>query len=460
MNSRNLKKLNKYKTKINIFKSLKFISMIISIVFLILLVASFFLKISVTTVATSSAFEIKKPMSFLLLGSDYRKEEVSYTSGARADSIIVVTLNPKNSRDNIEVNAVSIPRDNLAAIPCGPQTDTYGKINSTLNTGYVQNNNIEEGIDCTVKSVEDLLNIKIDYYMMATFDSVINLINSIDGIDIYSPYAFCEQNSKGQGYSSFSDACPEGSISIEEGMQTMDGETALAYARQRHGSSDYERNLRQQQVISEAIKKVLKNPTKYGDNFLKVFNEDFYTNIKTKDLMNYFNFATTLFNNISNNLANGVPVYIDYKVSPFENSQANMTTGGFSTEKIDNTDIKAFSDFYQDTKNFEKYTLVKRYDITKEETGVSSSLEQNDKLKPIGIEVSTYSLLSTAMGDPGSTSDTYIDYNTLYYTSNLLRTSMNQEVADPIFSYAVINNYVLQEPLYSYSEYLTEEINF
>ncbi len=459
MNSRNLKKLNKYKKKINIFKSLKFFSMLISIAFLILLGVSFFLKLGVNAVATSSAFEIKKPISFLLLGSDYRKEEVSYTQGARADSIIVVTLNPKNSRGNVELNAVSIPRDNIAAIPCGPQTDMYGKVNSTLNEGYTQNDDIQEGIDCTVKSVEDLLNIKIDYYMMATFDSVINLINAIDGIEIYSPYAFCEQNSKGEGYSSYIDTCAPGSIQIKEGLQTMDGETALAYARQRHGSSDYERNLRQQQVISETIKKVLKNPTKYGDNFISVFNEDFYTNIKTKDLMNYFNFATTLFNNISNNLASGVPVYIDYKVSPFENSQSNMKTGAVSTAKIDNTDIQSFSDFYQDTKNFEKYTLVKRYDITKEEVGVSSSLKQNDKLKPIGIEVSTYSLLSTAIGDPTKNSDTYIDYNTLYYTSNLLRTSLDQEVAEPTFNYNILNSYQLQEPLYNYSEYFAEGID-
>ncbi len=460
MYSRNLKKLNKYKTKINIFKSLKFFSMLISIGFLILLGVTFFLKLGVNTVATSSAFEIKEPISFLLLGSDYRKEEVSYTQGARADSIIVVTLNPKNSRGNVEVNAVSIPRDNIASIPCGPQTGMYGKINSSLNEGYALNDDIQEGIDCTVKSVEDLLNIKIDYYMMATFDSVINLINAIDGIDIYSPYAFCEQNSKGEGYSEFVDTCPEGSILIKEGKQKMDGETALAYARQRHGSSDYERNLRQQQVISEIIKKVLKNPTKYGDNFLKVFSEDFYTNIDTKDLMNYFNFATTLFNKISNNLANGVPVYIDYKVSPFENNQSNMTTGGFSTGKIDNTNISSFTDLYQDTKNFEKYTFVKRYDITKEELGISSSLKQDDSLKPIGIEVSTYSLLSTAIGDPTKNSDTYIDYNTIYYTSNLLRTSLNLEVAEPTFNYNVLNNYELQEPLYSYSEYLTEGINF
>ncbi len=460
MNSKNLKKLNKYKIKINLFKSLKFISIVFSIGLLILLVASFLIKFSVNTVATSSAFKITEPMSFLLLGSDYRKEEVSYTSGARADSIIVVTLNPKNSRGNIEVNAVSIPRDNLASIPCGPQDNFYGKINSSLNEGFIKNNNIEEGIDCTIKSVEDLLNIKIDYYMMATFDSVINLINAIDGIDIYSPYAFCEQNSKGQGYSNFVDACPAGSISIKKGLQKMDGETALAYARQRHGSSDYERNLRQQQVISETIKKVLKNPTKYGDNFLKVFSEDFYTNIKTKDLMNYFNFATTLFNNISNNLAHSVPVYIDYKVSPFENAQSNMTTGAVSTEKIDNTNMKSFSDLYQDTKNFEKYTFVKRYDITKESLNISSSLTQNDKLKPIGIEVSTYSLLSTAIGDPTKSSDTYVDYNTIYYTSNLLRTSLNQEVAEPTFNYNILNGYDLQEPLYSYSEFLTEGINF
>ncbi len=460
MHSRNLKKLNKYKTKINIFKTFKYLSMLISLGFLILLGVTFFLRLGVNTVATSSAFEIKDPISFLLLGSDYRKEEVSYTSGARADSIIVVTLNPKNTRGNIEVNTVSIPRDNIAAIPCGPQTDKYGKINSTLNEGYILNNDIQEGIDCTVKSVEDLLNIKIDYYMMATFDSVINLINAIDGINIYSPYSFCEQNSKGEGYSGFSDACPEGSILIKEGNQKMDGETALAYARQRHGSSDYERNLRQQQVISEIVKKVLKNPTKYGNEFLKVFSEDFYTNIQTKELMNYFNFATTLFNNISNNLASGVPVYIDYKISPFENSQSNMTTGGFSTEKIDNTDMRPFSDLYQDTKNFEKYTFVKRYDLTKEELGVSSSIEQNDSFKPIGIEVSTYSLLSTSMGDPTATSDTYIDYNTLYYTSNLLRTSLNKEVAEPIFNYSVINSYALGEPLYSYSEYFPEGIKF
>lgn len=457
MNPKYKQKLKKYKQKIRTFKTLKILSLLSSIIFLIILIILFFAHFLINAVATSSTFEIKEPISFLLLGSDYREEEVSYTEGARADAIIVVTLNPKNSRGNIEVNAVSIPRDNIASIPCGPQSGLYGKINSTLNEGLAQNNEIQDGIDCTIKSVEDLLNIKIDYYMMATFDAVIKLIDSIGGIEINSPYAFCEQDSKGNGYAETANSCPLGSIQIQKGKQQMDGETALAYARQRHGSSDYERNLRQQQVISKIVQKILKSPTKYGDNFLNTILNDFYTNIKSKDLINYFNFATTLFNNISNNLAYDIPVYLDYKSSPFENTQSNMSNGAFESNKGNNMSYKLLSDYYQNTKNFEKYTSVKRTYITKEDLNVPTEYNKNDKLEPIGIEVSTYSILSSEISD---SYDTYIDYNTVYYTSNLLRASVNKDIAEPSFNYNVLNNYPLKDPLYSTNGPLEEPISF
>ncbi|MFV0288268.1 MAG: LCP family protein [Mycoplasmatales bacterium] len=405
---------------------------------------------------SSEKYKIDKPMSFLVIGSDYRSDTSNLNfSGARADALIVVTLTPSNARGNIETNILSIPRDTISYIPCGPSEDYYDKINSSLNYGLEENEDIQDGIDCTVEAVEFLMNIDIDYYVMATFEGVMDLVDSIGGIEVDSPYSFCTQDEEGHGYNESENlrltvgntvcdqtALDAGAISFEQGIQKVDGQEALAYARQRYSSSDYERNIRQQQVITGIVKKVIKDPTKYADNFVKVFMDDFYTNIKTTDLWNYINFTTTLFNNISVNLSNNIPVYVDVKTSAYENEQAYIENGVTGNSTMN---AKLMSEYYDENNldNFEMDTYITRNYITKESTGAATNLlnvssedeDSTQELEPIIIELSSYSISST---DYAGTTYTYFDFDTLYYASNLLRKSYNLPITDPEYDYTIV----------------------
>ncbi len=431
----------KYSKQLRFYRILKILAFILIIISLISIIFRLFLSLFVINIFTNKNFELQEPISFLLIGSDYRGEDNTNPdlAGARADALMVATLSPNNSRGNVEFDIVSIPRDTISYIPCLSSTeDYYDKINSALNYGLEKNGDIEEGLTCTVESVEFLLNINIDFYVMATFDAVINIVDAIGGIDIDVPYAFCEQKSDGKGRTSDGSACTENAFYFEKGVQTLNGEEALAYSRQRHQSSDYERGLRQQQVITEIVKKILSDVDKYADDFIKVFLDDFYTNVSRNDIFEFINFFTTLYNNISVNLSNSIPVYLDVKTSPYENLQDNISNGVVKTV---NATTLPMSEYYDNLDNFEEDAYITRNYLTKEKSGIASNLIKTkdnsdvDSLKPIGIEISSYSIKSTEIT---TSSNSYFDYNTLYYTSNLLRKAYNTPLLEPEYDYSVV----------------------
>ena len=245
---------------------------------------------------------LNKPFTMLLIGVDSSKDGV--TSGYNADVLLLASFNPKTLRATL----TSIPRDMYLKTACS--NGKYRRINTTT---------WGSSSSCAVKTVESLFGIDIDYYAKVNFKGVVNLVNAVDGIDVDVDYSICEQSSsRGWG---------KNTVYIEEGRQHLNGEQALALARNRHkpndGSgtgkamakycptwtkgdrSDYTRGKNQMKVIvgvaSAATK--IKDPSKIV-NILETIKPNFQTNVKSKDLLSLYGLAKSLVMSDGTNLVN------------------------------------------------------------------------------------------------------------------------------------------------------------
>jgi LCP family protein required for cell wall assembly len=190
----------------------------------------------------------KDHFSVLLVGTDERPGDTS----SRADTMIVATFNKTDKK----VNLLSIPRDSLVTIPSVGYED---KINHSYAFG---------GIDATIETVETLLDIPIDYYGSINFNGVVAIVDAVGGIevDVKLPIDTLDSSNKKNG------------VQLEPGLQRLNGEEALAYARMRYQDpeGDIGRTKRQQQVVQAiidqsasfgSIPKLNKLMDATGDNF-------------------------------------------------------------------------------------------------------------------------------------------------------------------------------------------------
>lgn len=178
----------------------------------------------------------------------------SITNVARSDANIVATINTNTH----EVLLTSIPRDYYVTL------HSYGAKDKLTHSGIY-------GINETVSTVEDLLDIDINYYVRVNFTTVIKLVDTLGGVDVYSDYDFTAQ-----GYS------------FNKGYNHVNGAQALAFSRERYSfaNGDNQRVKNQQHVIEAIIKKVLNSNTiltKYT-SILNSLEGSFQTNIKQEEI--------------------------------------------------------------------------------------------------------------------------------------------------------------------------------
>lgn len=204
--------------------------------------------------------KITKPISVLIMGIDNNKER--HLDSTRTDSMIVCTYNPKTGY----VAMVSIPRDTYVKMS-GNGYDTTGKINSAYSIDK------EEG---TIKAVEKLLNIPIDYYVTVDFDAVQDVVNAFGGIYVDVPFNLTEQDANGKMKVQFT----------KGDHQLLNGEEALAFARTRHIDNDIKRGERQQEVIEALVDRAMSagSITKYA-SVLKTLNGNVQTDMTQSVIM-------------------------------------------------------------------------------------------------------------------------------------------------------------------------------
>jgi len=179
--------------------------------------------------------------NILILGSDARPD-TNEEQIARTDSIMVLSVNGEGQ----VVSLFSLPRDVFIESP------TFGTLRANTIVRNAELNIPGSGIDEMIASMERTFGFQIDHYIRVSFESFVDVVDAVGGVDIDVPKNIVDNEYPTSDYGIIR-------IEFQEGRQHMDGETALIYARTRHADSDYERAERQQQVISAVIDK-LTNP--------------------------------------------------------------------------------------------------------------------------------------------------------------------------------------------------------
>jgi polyisoprenyl-teichoic acid--peptidoglycan teichoic acid transferase len=183
------------------------------------------------------AWDGKTRVTVLVMGLDHRDWEDG-DGPSRTDTMILLTMDPETR----SAGMLSIPRDLWVSIP--------GFENAKINTAYFlgEAHGVSGGgPGLAIETVEDLLEIPINFYAQIDFGAFENFIDEIGGIEVDVPYEL-----------SVDPIGPNNTVYLDAGLQTLDGPTALAYARARNtAGNDFDRAQRQQQVILAIRSKIL-----------------------------------------------------------------------------------------------------------------------------------------------------------------------------------------------------------
>jgi LCP family protein required for cell wall assembly len=191
----------------------------------------------------------ERPISLLLLGIDERENDKG-----RTDTMIVVTVNPNKNTTKM----ISIPRDTYTKIIGFEKED---KINHAYAFG---------GIEMAKASVEDLLQIPIDYTISINMEGFIGLVDAVEGVDIENNLAFEVDD-----------------YMYELGSIHLQGEQALAFVRMRYDdpNGDFGRQERQKIVLDAVTNKLitLNSLWKYKE-LLGIVGENVRTNLSLDEM--------------------------------------------------------------------------------------------------------------------------------------------------------------------------------
>lgn len=235
----------------------------------------------------SSDKTFDEPLTFLLMGVDSEKAGLNANAAFNGDTLMLITFNPTT----LTATIVSIPRDTYVPIACN--NNRYAKINSSA--AY--------GTSCVIDTVSNFLDVEIDYYVKINFKGVVELVDAIGGVevDVEAPTynsdkydgMMCEQNSDRQFGSSL--------VCIEPGLQTLNGEQALAYARNRHMyiGGDLDRIRHQQQVVEAIASKALQFSSITDlQNILNAISSNIATNMDTNTILSGYNVVKNMVSNV------------------------------------------------------------------------------------------------------------------------------------------------------------------
>lgn len=212
----------------------------------------------------------KEPFNIYISGIDTYG---NISSVSRSDVNIVVTVNPNTHK----ILLTSIPRDYYVHL-----SGTTGYNDKLTHAGIY-------GIDTSVKTIEELLDISINYYVKVNFSSIVNIVNALKGVDVYSEYSFVSTS----GYA------------YNKGYNYVKGDAALAFVRERKAFSDGDRQRgKNQQAMIEAILKKCISPSiiiNY-DGLLNSLNGSFTTNMSSEEIRSFI--KTQLDSNASWTISN------------------------------------------------------------------------------------------------------------------------------------------------------------
>ncbi len=200
-------------------------------------------------------FKEKDPISVLVVGVDERDGD-----SGRTDTMMVLTVNPETQSTKI----LSIPRDTRAELI--DKTDSDNDTISKMNHAYAYG-----GIGMTIDSLENFLNIPIDYYVKVNMEGFRDIVDAVGGIDVNNQYTFELDG-----------------VYLKKGQHHLEGEEALAYARMRKEdpNGDFGRQERQREVVTKVIKKgaSVSSLTNYNE-ILEALSDNVETSLSMQEIV-------------------------------------------------------------------------------------------------------------------------------------------------------------------------------
>lgn len=303
--------------------------------------------------------KLDEPFTLLLMGVDSETDGLNANASFNGDTLMLITFNPHT----LNATMFSIPRDTYVPIACN--NNRHAKINSSA--AY--------GTSCVIDTVEQLTDITIDYYVKINFKGVVDLVDALGGIevDIEAPDfnynhgvncggKFCEQNSDRNTSAS-------GMIYLDPGLQTINGEAALAYARCRHLylQSDIDRNRHQQQVVEAIAKKAssMENLTNLED-ILNSITKNITTNMSTEQILSFYDVLKSM---ISNSLSEGSFLTIEKTYLEYYSLPVRLSNNGGFTSAIGYYpgSLEAITKLMKENLEIEPHEMVKTFDFNANE---------------------------------------------------------------------------------------------
>ena len=374
---------------------------------------------------------IKEPFTVLLMGVDSEIDGLNANAAFNGDTLMLITFNPKT----LNATMFSIPRDTYVPIACN--NNRYAKINSSA--AY--------GTSCVIDTVEQLTDITIDYYVKINFKGVVDLVDALGGIevDIEAPDfnynhgvncggRFCEQNSD-------RDTSASGMIYLDPGLQTINGEEALAYARCRHLylQSDIDRNKHQQQVVEAIARKAasLDSLTKI-EEILNAVTKNITTNMASEQILSFYDILKSM---ISSSLNDGAfltieKTYLEYYSLPVRLSNNSSFTSAIGYYP---GSLEAITRLMKENLELEPHEMIKSFsfdaneEYTTKVTGQGITTGDRLETMPNFVGKSVSEVETWAANHNVTLHTDFVDNTSPYYNQNITPGLIsNQSISDGI----------------------------
>src|SRR3989338_5385477 len=222
-------------------------------------------------------YQEKNRTDILMLG--LRGKDDLENGGLLTDTIMLLSIDTADDKAAM----ISIPRDLYVRIP------GLGKMEK-INFAYAHGKGRDgDGLNASRQAIEKVTGVNIDYVVAVDFESFISLIDTIGGIDVYVPREFTETSQW------------DWEFRVPKGMNHMNSQTALYYARSRYSTSDFDRSRRQQDILiaiaDRALSlKILSNPVKLNA-FLNSLSKGLDTDIDFISMLNLIKYGGLAQNN-------------------------------------------------------------------------------------------------------------------------------------------------------------------
>lgn len=382
-------------------------------------------------ITLTSNKSLTEPFTILLMGVDSEMDGLNANASFNGDTLMLITFNPKT----LNTTMFSIPRDTYVPIACN--NNRYAKINSSA--AY--------GTSCVIDTVEEFTDITIDYYVKINFKGVVDLVDALGGIevDIEAPDfnynhgvncggRFCEQNSD-------RDTSASGMIYLDPGLQTINGEEALAYARCRHLylQSDIDRNRHQQQVVEAIAKKAasLDSLSKI-EEILNAVTKNITTNMSSDQILSFYDVLKSM---VSSSLKDGSFLTIEKTYLEYYNLPVRLSNNGTFTSAIGYypDSLNAIIKLMKENLELEPHEMIKTFsfdaneEYTTKVTGQGITTGTKLETMPNFVGKSMSEVETWASSHNITLQTEFVDNTSSYYNPNITPGLIaNQSVSDGI----------------------------